>query len=57
LERFNQDNIDKVRRDEAAAREKEEAEEQLMQERDAERRMQILRGEVPSPLPIQEERI
>lgn len=48
---YNQDNIDRVRRDEAAARAKEEAEEQRMQEIDAERRMQILRGEVPADLP------
>lgn len=47
---YNQDNIEKVRRDEAAARAKEEAEEQRMQEVDAERRMQILRGEAPAPL-------
>ncbi|KAL7272444.1 hypothetical protein RUND412_004746 [Rhizina undulata] len=36
-------NIERVRRDEAAAKAKEEAEEQRMQEVDAERRMQILR--------------
>jgi hypothetical protein len=47
---YNQDNIERVRRDEAAARAKEEAEEQRMQEIDAERRMQVLRGEAPAPI-------
>ena len=48
---YNADNIAKVKRDEAAAAAKEEAEEQRMQEVDAERRLQILRGlpvEAPS---------
>ncbi|KAI8261406.1 hypothetical protein K4K56_006105 [Colletotrichum sp. SAR 10_98] len=48
---YNADNIARVRRDEAAAKAKEEAEEQRMQEIDAERRLAILRGEVPPPLP------
>ncbi|GJC83732.1 uncharacterized protein ColLi_06570 [Colletotrichum liriopes] len=48
---YNADNIARVRRDEAAAKAKEEAEEQRMQEVDAERRLAILRGEVPPPLP------
>jgi hypothetical protein len=39
-----------VRRDEAAAQAKEEAEEQRMQEVDAVRRLAILRGEIPPPL-------
>lgn len=47
---YNQDNIAKVKRDEALAKAKEEAEEQHMQEVDAERRMQILRGQVPTPI-------
>ncbi|KAL3428191.1 homocitrate synthase [Phlyctema vagabunda] len=47
---YNHDNIEKVKRDEAAARAREEAEEQRMQEIDAERRMQILRGEEPTPI-------
>ncbi|KAF7863943.1 hypothetical protein EAF04_006908 [Stromatinia cepivora] len=51
---YNKDNIEKVRRDEAVAKAKEEAEEQQMQELDAERRMQILRGEIPTPLPIED---
>lgn len=51
---YNQDNIEKVKRDEAAAKAKEEAEEQRMQEIDAERRMQILRGEIPTPLAIED---
>ncbi|GKT56288.1 putative blastn match against entry EMBL [Colletotrichum tofieldiae] len=48
---YNADNIARVRRDEAAAKAKEEAEDQRMQEVDAERRLAILRGEVPPPLP------
>lgn len=40
-----------MRRDEEAAREREQAEEQRLQEIDAERRLAILRGEVPPPLP------
>lgn len=51
---YNQDNIEKVKRDEAAAKAVEEAEEQRMQEVDAERRMQILRGEIPTPLEIED---
>ncbi|RDL41280.1 Homocitrate synthase [Venustampulla echinocandica] len=52
---YNQDNIAKVKRDEAAAKAKEEAEEQRMQEIDADRRMQLLRGEIPTPIPDAEE--
>ncbi|OLN86653.1 Uncharacterized protein C5E4.10c [Colletotrichum chlorophyti] len=48
---YNADNIARVRRDEAAAKAKEEAEEQRMQEADAERRLAILRGEEPPPSP------
>ncbi|KAK2004295.1 hypothetical protein LX36DRAFT_457125 [Colletotrichum falcatum] len=48
---YNADNIARVRRDEAAAKAKEEAEEQRMQEVDAERRLAILRGEEPPSLP------
>ncbi|OHW96586.1 homocitrate synthase [Colletotrichum incanum] len=48
---YNADNIARVRRDEAAAKAKEDAEEQRMQEIDAERRLAILRGEEPPPLP------
>lgn len=44
-----------MRRDEAAAKAAEEAEEQRMQEVDAERQLAILRGEVPPPLPEPEE--
>ncbi|KAH8598281.1 hypothetical protein B0O99DRAFT_58399 [Bisporella sp. PMI_857] len=51
---YNQDNIQKVKRDEAAAKAIEDANEQRMQELDAERRMQILRGEIPTPLPEDE---
>ncbi|TQN66133.1 hypothetical protein CSHISOI_09289 [Colletotrichum shisoi] len=47
---YNADNIARVRRDEAAAKAKEEAEEQRMQEVDAERRLAILRGDAPPPL-------
>ncbi|KAE8445182.1 hypothetical protein EG329_013679 [Mollisiaceae sp. DMI_Dod_QoI] len=49
---YNTDNIERVKRDEAAAAAREAAEEERMQELDAERRMQILRGEEPTPLPI-----
>ncbi|KAF6235386.1 hypothetical protein HO173_006582 [Letharia columbiana] len=55
---YNADNIAKVKRDEAAAAAREEGEEQRMQEVDAERRIQILRGlpfEAPRA-PIEEER-
>ncbi|KAI1454119.1 hypothetical protein F4805DRAFT_333633 [Annulohypoxylon moriforme] len=48
---YNPKNIERVKRDEEAAREREEAEEQRQQEVDAERRLAILRGEVPPPLP------
>ena len=51
---YNQDNIERVKRDEAAAKALEEAEEQRMQEVDAERRMQILRGEIPASLEIKD---
>ncbi|RBR08780.1 hypothetical protein FVER53590_11581 [Fusarium verticillioides] len=47
---YNADNIARVRRDEAAAKAAEEAEEQRMQEIDAQRRLAILRGEVPPPI-------
>ncbi|KAL2129981.1 hypothetical protein VTI74DRAFT_7050 [Chaetomium olivicolor] len=43
-------NIARVRRDEEAARAREEAEEQRIQTADAARRLAILRGEVPPPL-------
>ncbi|KAK7432331.1 hypothetical protein QQZ08_001283 [Neonectria magnoliae] len=47
---YNADNIARVRRDEAAAKAFEEAEEQRMQEFDAQRRLAILRGEAPPPI-------
>ncbi|KAK5997250.1 hypothetical protein PT974_02604 [Cladobotryum mycophilum] len=47
---YNADNVARVRRDEANAKAAEEAEEQRMQEIDAERRLAILRGEAPPPL-------
>ncbi|KAL2155499.1 hypothetical protein VTH82DRAFT_241 [Thermothelomyces myriococcoides] len=43
-------NIARVRRDEAEARAREEAQEKRMQEIDSARRLAILRGEVPPPL-------
>ncbi|MCJ1481378.1 hypothetical protein MMC06_001535 [Schaereria dolodes] len=49
---YNTDNIEKVRRDEATAAAREAEEEQRMQEVDAERRIQILRGLRVSPLPL-----
>lgn len=48
---YNTDNVERVRRDEADARAREEAAEQLMQEQDAERRIALLRGEQPPALP------
>lgn len=47
---YNADNVARVRRDEAAAKAAEEAEEQRMQEIDAQRRLAILRGEIPPSL-------
>ncbi|KAI4599126.1 hypothetical protein KJ359_002084 [Pestalotiopsis sp. 9143b] len=44
------DNIARVRRDEAAARDRELADEERQQEEDAARRLAILRGEQPLPL-------
>lgn len=51
---YNQDNIEKVRRDEAIAKAKEEAAEERMQEADAARRLAILRGQTPEPLAVEE---
>ncbi|KAI6710062.1 hypothetical protein JHW43_007385 [Diplocarpon mali] len=51
---YNTANIEKVRRDEAALAALEAAEEERMQDLDAQRRMQILRGEIPTPLAIQD---
>ncbi|KAL6715222.1 hypothetical protein ACLMJK_007486 [Lecanora helva] len=48
---YNADNIAKVKQDEAAAAAREAAQEQHMQEIDAERRIQILRGQKVDPLP------
>ncbi|CAM1509058.1 Fc.00g027970.m01.CDS01 [Cosmosporella sp. VM-42] len=47
---YNADNVARVQRDEAVAKAAEEAEEQRMQEKDAQRRLAILRGEAPPPL-------
>ncbi|MCJ1381657.1 hypothetical protein MMC17_004768 [Xylographa soralifera] len=47
---YNTANIEKVKADEAAAAAREAAEEQRMQEVDAERRIQVLRGLQPVPL-------
>lgn len=47
---YNADNVARVRRDEAAAKAAEEAEEQRMQEVDGQRRLAVLRGERPLPL-------
>ena len=54
---YNQENVDRVRRDEAQAQAREEAEEQKLQEEDAERRIAILRGEKPLPLPEADEEV
>ncbi|PSR85605.1 hypothetical protein BD289DRAFT_253908 [Coniella lustricola] len=48
---YNADNVARVRRDEAAAAAADEAAEQRMQEADAARRLAILRGQTPPPLP------
>ncbi|ROW10679.1 hypothetical protein VPNG_05071 [Cytospora leucostoma] len=54
---YNAENINRVQRDEAAAAAAEEAAEQRMQEVDAARRLAILRGETPPPLPEAEPEI
>ncbi|KAI9761567.1 MAG: hypothetical protein M4579_000959 [Chaenotheca gracillima] len=54
---YNTDNIERVRRDEAAAEEREAEEERRMQEVDAERRIKILKGlrpDTPPPAPVPE---
>ncbi|OCL04919.1 hypothetical protein AOQ84DRAFT_391221 [Glonium stellatum] len=51
---YNPANIARVRADEAAAAAREAAQEQRMQELDAERRIAILRGVTPPPLPEEE---
>lgn len=48
---YNANNIARVKADEAAAAEREAADDQRMQELDAERRAAILRGQTPPPLP------
>lgn len=57
---YNQDNISRVRKDEADAQARQEAAEQRMQEEDAARRIALLRGETVPPLaesrPDEEER-
>lgn len=47
---YGSDNVARVRRDEAEARAREEAEEQAMQDADAARRIALLRGQDPLPL-------
>jgi len=49
---YNVANIEKVKRDEEAAAAREAAEEERMQEVDAERRVQVLRGLNVDPLPV-----
>ncbi|KAI1120847.1 hypothetical protein F5Y10DRAFT_257592 [Nemania abortiva] len=48
---YNPANIERVKRDEAEARARAEAEEKRQQDLEAERRLAILRGEIPPPLP------
>ncbi|KAJ5561399.1 hypothetical protein N7461_000160 [Penicillium sp. DV-2018c] len=48
---YNAENIERVRRDEAQAKAREEENDRLMQEVDAERRIKILRGERPPTPP------
>lgn len=50
---YNASNVERVRRDEAAAKAAEEAAEERMQEVDAARRLAIMRGETPPPLPVE----
>ncbi|KAL8775653.1 MAG: hypothetical protein Q9209_000149, partial [Squamulea sp. 1 TL-2023] len=50
---YNQDNIEKVKRDEADAAAREAVEEQRMQEADAERRIHLLRGLQPDPASVE----
>ncbi|KAM7193388.1 hypothetical protein V8F20_008438 [Naviculisporaceae sp. PSN 640] len=52
---YNAENIARVQRDEAAARAREEAQEQRMQEHDAKVRLALLRGETPPPPPPEED--
>ena len=49
---YNNENVERVRRDEAEAKAREEAEELRLQEEDAERRLATLRGEKLPPLPL-----
>ncbi|OCK83765.1 hypothetical protein K432DRAFT_321677 [Lepidopterella palustris CBS 459.81] len=53
---YNPTNIARVRADEQAAAAREAAEEQRMQELDAERRIAFLRGVTPPPLPLADTR-
>ncbi|CAI7602105.1 hypothetical protein PCG10_005161 [Penicillium crustosum] len=48
---YNVENIERVKRDEAQAKAREEEDERIMQEVDAERRIKILRGERPATPP------
>ncbi|CAI7621898.1 unnamed protein product [Penicillium palitans] len=48
---YNVENIERVKRDEAQAKAREEEDERIMQEVDAERRIKILRGERPPTPP------
>ncbi len=52
---YNTANVEKVRHDEVEAQAREDAEEQRMQADDAARRLALLRGEEPPPLPIAED--
>ncbi|KAL9080487.1 MAG: hypothetical protein Q9157_000720 [Trypethelium eluteriae] len=52
---YNAENIARVRRDEAEAQALEEERERRMQEIDAERRLAILRGTTPPPLPDEDD--
>lgn len=48
---YNSENVERVRKDEAEAKAREDAEEQRLQQEDAVRRIAILRGETPPPPP------
>ena len=51
---YNSENVERVRRDEAEAQAREEAEEERMQDEDAARRIAILRGEPVPPDSVDE---
>jgi hypothetical protein len=53
---YNQDNVDRVRRDEADAQAREEEHDRRTQAVDSERRLKLLRGQAIGELPVEEEK-